>query len=468
VTDQAEFFSAPPTFYGTQFAGKEEAINGRFYEMLVAEGGEYLDKDGRPAFNSDAGVRALDWFVKLYKDKAVPAGTTNYLWDDLGQGFASGSIALNLDWPGWASFFNDPKSSKVAGNVGVKVQPAGSSGKRTGWSGHHGFSVTESCANKEAAASLVWWLTNEDSQKLESATGPLPTRSAVWDFNIKAAEGDAYKTEVLQAFQEAAKHAFPVPQTAEWIEISNSVYPELQAAILGDKTSKQALDSAAEKGHNHPAGCRQALIDLTRRHGFCRGAAFLSGANQRARHETIQIIGTGAAAVSGVPGSGGRRRRAAGAFLLFKLHTVPPDQAGIALRFHRLAQLYHVLSSWDFWVAFGRTVLFLTIALNAEMLLGLGLALLVSKAVRGQRLLRTVMMFPMMFSPVLVGFQFKFLFNDNIGLINNGCSRWADRSGDPVADRWQPGPVLDHRCRSLVIDLGLRHPDPGRAARHAA
>ncbi|WP_410176661.1 type 2 periplasmic-binding domain-containing protein [Sinorhizobium medicae] len=247
VSDQAEFFAAPPNFYGTQFAGKEEAINGRFYEMLVAEGGEYLDKDGRPAFNSEAGVRALDWFVKLYKSKAVPPGTTNYLWDDLGQGFASGSIAVNLDWPGWASFFNDPKSSKVAGNVGVKVQPAGSSGKRTGWSGHHGFSVTESCGSKEAAASLVWWLTNEDSQMLESAAGPLPTRSAVWDHNIKAAEGDAYKTEVLQAFQEAAKHAFPVPQTAEWIEISNAVYPELQAAILGDKTSKEALDAAAEK-----------------------------------------------------------------------------------------------------------------------------------------------------------------------------------------------------------------------------
>jgi multiple sugar transport system substrate-binding protein len=142
--------------------------------MVVAEGGEYLDKDGKPAFNSEAGVRALDWFVNLYKAKAVPAGTTNYLWDDLGQGFASGTVALNLDWPGWAGFFNDPKSSKVAGNVGVKVQPKGSAGKRTGWSGHHGFSVTESCASKEAAASLVWFLTNEDSQKLEAAAGPLP------------------------------------------------------------------------------------------------------------------------------------------------------------------------------------------------------------------------------------------------------------------------------------------------------
>lgn len=244
---QAEFFAAPPDFYGTQFAGKEEAINGRFYEMLVAEGGEYLDAEGRPAFNSEAGVRALDWFVSLYQARAVPAGTTNYLWDDLGQGFASGTVALNLDWPGWAGFFNDPGSSRVAGNVGVKVQPKGSSGKRTGWSGHHGFSVTESCANKEAAASLVWFLTNEDSQKLEAAAGPLPTRDAVWEWTIAEAEGDAYKSEVLKAFQEAADNAFAVPQTPSWIEISNAVYPELQAAILGDKTSQQALDAAAAK-----------------------------------------------------------------------------------------------------------------------------------------------------------------------------------------------------------------------------
>ena len=247
VSDQAIFFSNPPNFFGTQFPGKEEAINGRFFEMLVAEGGEYLDKDGKPAFNSEAGVRALDWFVNMYKAKAVPAGTTNYLWDDLGAGFASGSIALDLDWPGWATYFNDPKSSKVAGNVGVVVQPVGSSGKHTGWSGHHGFSVTEACAHKDAAASLVWFLTNDDSQKLEAANGTLPTRKAVWEWDIQQAASDPYKKEVLSTFQESMKYAFPVPRTPQWIEISNVVYPELQAAILGDKTSKQALDTAAQK-----------------------------------------------------------------------------------------------------------------------------------------------------------------------------------------------------------------------------
>lgn len=245
VSDQAKFFADPPDFYGTQYAGKEEAINGRFYEMLRSEGGEYLDADGRPAFNSEAGVRALDWFVDLYEADAVPAGTTNYLWDDLGQGFASGTVAINLDWPGWAGFFNDPDSSTIAGNVGVKAPPKGSTGERTAWSGHHGFSVTEDCADKEAAASLVWWLTNEDSQKLEAGAGPLPTRDGVWDWVIDEAGDDAYRSEVLEAFQTAAEAAYPVPQTAEWITISNAVYPELQAAILGDKTSQQALDDAA-------------------------------------------------------------------------------------------------------------------------------------------------------------------------------------------------------------------------------
>ncbi|KJE34792.1 sugar ABC transporter permease [Thalassospira sp. HJ] len=72
-----------------------------------------------------------------------------------------------------------------------------------------------------------------------------------------------------------------------------------------------------------------------------------------------------------------------------------------------------------FWAAFGRTVLLLAVALNLEMLLGLSLALMISKVTRGQRALRTMMMFPMMFSPILVGFQFKFIFNDNVGLVNN-------------------------------------------------
>ena len=78
-----------------------------------------------------------------------------------------------------------------------------------------------------------------------------------------------------------------------------------------------------------------------------------------------------------------------------------------------------LIGDYDFWVAFGRTVLFLTIALNLELVFGLGIALLINKITYAQKTLRTLMMFPMMFSPILVGFQWKYIFNDNIGLLNN-------------------------------------------------
>lgn len=246
VKDQAIFFADPPNFYGTQYAGKDEAIVGRFYELVVANGGALFNDDFSPAFNSDAGKEALQWFVDLYESGAVPAGTTNYLWDDLGNGFASGTIALNLDWPGWAAFFNDASASKAAGNVGVAPAPKGSAGVRSGWSGFHGFSVTENCANKEAAASLVDFLTNEESQKLESSAGPLPSRTAVWEWVAEEAKDDPYRAEVLAAFQETAATAFAVPPTEYWIEATNLIYPELQAAILGDKTVDEALSDASD------------------------------------------------------------------------------------------------------------------------------------------------------------------------------------------------------------------------------
>lgn len=84
-----------------------------------------------------------------------------------------------------------------------------------------------------------------------------------------------------------------------------------------------------------------------------------------------------------------------------------------------LRNYQRLMGNSDFWWAFARTVGFITIALNLELVLGLGLALLVNKITWGQRTLRTIMMFPMMFSPILVGFQFKYLFNDAVGLVNN-------------------------------------------------
>lgn len=248
VRDMAMFFANPPDFYGFQFVGKDEAVTGRFYEMLVANGGQFIDDEMRPAFNSEAGVAALQFFVDLYEAGAVPAGVPNYLWDDTGLGFGSGTVAMDLDWAGWSAYFNDPANSAVAGNVAMMRAPMGTAGIRTGWSGSHTFSITEGCDNKEAAASFVTFLTSHDRQMIEARTGLLPTRPAVWEAAAAefAAAGNTFMADVFATFQTSmAEDAFTPPLVPEWIEISNVLWPELQAAIVGDKTAQQALDDAA-------------------------------------------------------------------------------------------------------------------------------------------------------------------------------------------------------------------------------
>ncbi len=72
-----------------------------------------------------------------------------------------------------------------------------------------------------------------------------------------------------------------------------------------------------------------------------------------------------------------------------------------------------------FWQSLKNTVIFLTIAINTELFLGLGIALLLAREIKGGRILRTLFMIPMMFAPILVGFQFKWFFNDQVGMVNN-------------------------------------------------
>jgi multiple sugar transport system permease protein len=72
-----------------------------------------------------------------------------------------------------------------------------------------------------------------------------------------------------------------------------------------------------------------------------------------------------------------------------------------------------------FWDAFWRTVIFISLSVNLEFLIGLGIAQLMARTIRGQGLARTLMMIPMMFAPILVGFQFKWFFNAQVGLVNN-------------------------------------------------
>jgi multiple sugar transport system permease protein len=78
----------------------------------------------------------------------------------------------------------------------------------------------------------------------------------------------------------------------------------------------------------------------------------------------------------------------------------------------------NVLHDQTFWQAIGVTARFVAIAVTVEALLGLGLALLVVREVRGVRLVRVSLILPMTVAPVVVGVIWRLLYDSETGLVN--------------------------------------------------
>ena len=252
MQQMAEFFVAQGVVdYGTEFAGKEEALAGRFYELLVANGGNYFDENFQPIFDSEAGKMTAQWMKDLYEAGAIPSDTPNLLWPEVAQNFCDDKVAFYLEWYGWYSYFQDPASCKVAGHFDLARGPVGAAGDiHTGWAGAHAFSIPKAAEDKVGAAQLIKFLTSEEIAYEEAARGSLPVRDDVWARIIAdAAASDVPldKTRLELAQLQVGTDFFTPPLFADWISFTNLWYPTLQSIILGDMTVEEGLTEAVDQ-----------------------------------------------------------------------------------------------------------------------------------------------------------------------------------------------------------------------------
>ncbi len=240
--------------YGYGLAGKEEALTGRFYELLFASGGALFDDKYQPTFNNEVGVQVAELLRGWYVDGIIPNDTTSLLWDGDAANFCNGDVSAKLEWYGWYSYFQGVENCpKVAGNFGLARGFSGfdNAGARpTGWAGAHAFSIPLASENPEAAAQLIKFLTSEAVGYEEAKLGFLPVRDDVWNRVIADSESSevALDKQRLETARVQISEDFKTPPLiAEWIPFSNIFYPKLQAIILGDIGAQEGLDEAAEE-----------------------------------------------------------------------------------------------------------------------------------------------------------------------------------------------------------------------------
>ncbi len=96
----------------------------------------------------------------------------------------------------------------------------------------------------------------------------------------------------------------------------------------------------------------------------------------------------------------------------------------------------------NFRESLGVTLRFAFFVVTFEMVIGVGLALLLDRNIRGMSMLRTMFILPMMIAPVVVGLMWRYMYHPTVGTFN----RTLDGLGLPTVD-W----LGQHALTSVII-----------------
>ncbi|WP_298974182.1 carbohydrate ABC transporter permease [uncultured Roseobacter sp.] len=131
----------------------------------------------------------------------------------------------------------------------------------------------------------------------------------------------------------------------------------------------------------------------------------------------------------------------------------PSQRIGEA-EFVGLRNYINLLSDASFRESFWVTLKFAAIVVSLEMFLGVGLALLLDRNIRGMSLLRTLFILPMMIAPIVVGLMWRYMYHPTVGIFNRTLKsmgldpvpwlsdgNWAFASV-VIADVWQWTPFI--------------------------
>ncbi|MEM6728190.1 MAG: sugar ABC transporter permease [Pseudomonadota bacterium] len=129
-----------------------------------------------------------------------------------------------------------------------------------------------------------------------------------------------------------------------------------------------------------------------------------------------------------------------------------PSQAIYEAEFVGLKNYVTLWNDPAFRESLSVTLIFAFSVVIAEMVLGVGLALLLDRNIRGMSVLRTLFILPMMIAPVVVGLMWRYMYHPTVGTFNRFLKDWGFEGVDwlgqhallsvIIADIWQWTPFI--------------------------
>ncbi len=216
-------------------------------------GGQWFNGD-KVIVNSPEAVKALEWYVNALT-KYAPAAVRNWNWPDIADAFSQGTVACYIDAHSSAAVITNPQKSRVVGKVAYARWPKGPDGKRVTSIWNWGFPIN--AALKDDAKKATWlfiaWATSAETQartswKSDSATPRSGlNRTSLWKAPEFAQAMKGAGENFIPAALESLEHDTDVewrPRVPQWPAIGDTMAVAIQAALVGERSAKAALDQA--------------------------------------------------------------------------------------------------------------------------------------------------------------------------------------------------------------------------------
>ncbi len=207
--------------------------------------------------NSPIAVRALEWYVEALNRYAPPA-VRNWNWPDIADAFSQGTLGCYLDAHSSASVLNDPAKSKVIGKIGFARWPRGPAGKGVTSIWNWSFPINAALTPRAKAATWLFisWAASTETQIRTSwkfagaAKRSGVNRTSIWQSPDFAQSMNSMGDQFIRTAMDSLAQDTDVewrPRVPQWPAIGETMATGIQAALVGQKTAKAALDEAQSR-----------------------------------------------------------------------------------------------------------------------------------------------------------------------------------------------------------------------------
>lgn len=232
---------------------QKEGVVCDYTALLFGNGGAFLDASGKPAFNNEKGVQALEWMKKTIDDGLTNPSAVSSDEMAVAADFEAGKSAFTLNWLFQYADSNDASKSQVVGKVALAPIPVFAAGAQAGIKsasvdGSSSFAIMATSPYADQTWKFLNYLASNEVQSKFSAE-MLP----IWQADFEGANLEKLKAATpnnpvtVPAFLGQFPYANERPTVPYYNEASAALQLAIQEALTGVKPAKQALDEAAAK-----------------------------------------------------------------------------------------------------------------------------------------------------------------------------------------------------------------------------